>query len=32
MEDIGKLFYRKNKKSKKKYKNRIVYEKQIQDL
>ena len=32
MEDIGKLFYRKNKKSKKKYKNRIVYEKHIQDL
>ena len=32
MEDIGKLFYMKNKKSKKKYKNRIVYEKQIQNL
>ena len=32
MEDIGKLFYMKNKKSKKKYKSRIVYEKQIQDL
>ena len=32
MEDIGKLFYRKNKKSKKKYKSRIVYEKQIQNL
>ena len=32
MEDIGKLFYMKNKKSKKKYKSRIVYEKQIQNL
>ena len=32
MEDIGNLFYRKNKKSKKKYKSRIVYEKQIQNL
>ena len=32
MEDIEKLFYRKNKKSKKKYKSRIVYEKQIQNL
>ena len=32
MEDIGKLLYMKNKKSKKKYKSRIVYEKQIQNL